>query len=444
MPSRFLLLLMVLYTAACAAPPAQAADLTPTPNHADCRMLLSGPIESGDYRTFVTLASKVFDEDPPESTANNTICLDSPGGSLVEGMKLSQHFFEHGIGTVIDRDAVCFSACALMFMMGRAEGPEVSFINRRLHIQGLLGFHRPSLHLPDAEGFNSRDIAESYDLAVTSVVDYLVLANKRAPWSDRAMVGQDLVEQIFATAGDDLYIIDTVEKAARWQIELIGVRYPETIDEERAYLACENTLQWETGLHEEPLNFVSITLASWGPGYAERLDAENGQQFNITSRKAGYANAGCVVSYVDKRLRICAEDQYTGVRIGSVPCEASNAQGYGWANRLSLWRPETPLPSLNDPWVPTVLSGTCEVRSAAGSLSDRETCSATISYGISEDNSGAQLFTWPSGSRTVVEYLESSYWLNSDAARLQYVDGYDTCIENQRTGNTFCFTAASK
>src|SRR5690606_32690653 len=143
--------------------------------------------------------------------------------------------YETGVGTVVRSGDLCASACALMFMMGRASGSEVSFINRKLHIGGVLGFHRPSLQLLTDDAFGSRDIEASYDMAVTSVVDYIVLANKTAPWSNQPMVLADLVERIFATPSDEMYFIDTVEQAARWDIELIGVRYPSAIDEERAY-----------------------------------------------------------------------------------------------------------------------------------------------------------------------------------------------------------------
>lgn len=423
--------------------PATAADIVVQQHDEFCKLQLSGPIEHGDFKKFVTLAKSVFTplEEVGESTSANTICLDSPGGLLVEGMRFARYFYDNGVGTVILKDQLCASACALMFTMGRAVGPEVSFTNRKLHIGGLLGFHRPSLHLPSDEAFGSRDIEASYDMAVDAVVEFVALANRTAPWSNRPMVLSDLVEKIFATPGNDMFFIDTVEKAARWNIELVGVRLPTAIDEERAYLACENALQWEVALHDDPLDFVGLNLGvAWGAAYSHRVPGPTGQRFAVTSAKAGYASAGCVVEFDDQGLRICGNDEYTGTTIGSGDCAPETTQRLRWVNPLALWPPTTKLVDMNAPWTPQVKEGTCTVHSAAGVLSDEEACVLGISFDYSEGQVAVtRTFVWPSGSLTRVRSVERSYQLNGDAAQTSYVEGQDACYVNSRTGNRFCF-----
>lgn len=423
--------------------PASAATVTPMPDQDTCRLLLSGPIEQGDFDRFLIAAKTAFVpiEDVGESTASNTMCLDSPGGSLLEGMQFARHFYENGVGTVVRSGDLCASACALMFMMGRAVGPEVSFISRKLHIDGALGFHRPSLRLPIDDAFDSRDLEASYDMAVTSVVDYIVLANKTAPWSNKPMVLSDLVERIFATPGDDIYFIDTVEKAVRWDIDLMGVRYPSQIDEERAYYACENALQWRVGLYEEPLDFVGLNLIGhWSSAYSYGVPSQGGQRFSVTSNKAGYASAGCLVDFSEQRLKICGNDEYTGTVIGAGTCADDAADGFEWVSPLLLWESKTKLNELNNPWVSATKSGRCQVHSANGRMIDNERCVASIAFDYTEgDVAVTKTFVWPSGSATRVRSSGSGHQVNGDLADTNYVEGQDACYVNSRTGNRFCF-----
>ncbi len=89
------------------------------------------------------IAATEFNGFDGESSSADTICLNSPGGSVLEGVKLAKQFYKQGVGTVIPAGAECHSMCAILFMMGIAQGPEVSFVNRKLHVTGTLGFHRP-------------------------------------------------------------------------------------------------------------------------------------------------------------------------------------------------------------------------------------------------------------------------------------------------------------
>lgn len=420
-----------------------AAVVVPVADNNDCKLLVYGAIEQGDFRKFVSAAQLSFVplDEVRESTSANTVCLDSPGGNLYEGMLFANYFYENGVGTVVREGELCASACALMFMMGRAAGPEVSFINRKLHINGRLGFHRPSLRLPAEDRFGSRDIEAFYDMAVTSVVDYIVLANKTAPWSNRPMVHSDLVERIFATPGDEMFFIDTVEKAARWDIDLIGVDIPTRIDEERAYYACENALQWNVALHESPLDFVGLNLQGyWTTPYSYQVSSEGGQRFDVTSSKAGYASAGCMVEFKDQTLSICAVDEYTATRLGDGICPADASSGFEWFTPLALWRPDTKLTELNAGWTPQSKTGVCQIHSANGQLTDRERCSADIRIEYSANNVGInRIFTWPTGNRTQVISFGQNHQINTDAANTNYVEGQDTCYTNSRTGNRFCF-----
>lgn len=120
---------VVATLAAASVTPSLAATFSVSRDPDVCKLVMSGAIEQGDLQRFIANAGLVFipEDEVGESTAANTVCLDSPGGSYVEGIKLAKHFYETGVGTVIRDGMECDSACALMFMMGRAKGTRGRF-----------------------------------------------------------------------------------------------------------------------------------------------------------------------------------------------------------------------------------------------------------------------------------------------------------------------------
>lgn len=426
--------------------PVQAATFLPPTNPDTCKLEISGIIEAGDLERFIAAAAPVFtpDEEVEESTAGNAVCLNSPGGSYIEGVKIAKHFYDKGVGTVIEDGKECNSACALMFMMGRADGAEVAFVNRKLHIGGTLGFHRPAMNLKPGGQYRSEDIQASYDVAVSSVVEFVVLANKIAPWSMTPMVKSDLIEQIFATPGDQLFYIDTVEKAARWDIELVGVNYPDSIDEARAYYACENILQWEVGRHEEKLDYTSVAISAYaGQPYSVHIPPiQDTRAFEVTSRKSGMESAFCLLSYNPGRLAACAIDGYTGVTFGRGSCGPEEVDNKVGVNALAIWKPDTPLREINRPWEPESIKVRCRVLSGSGAILDDEVCEGRVDMAYEAGVAATvQTFTWPSGNRSVVRLTDSTSQLNGDPAERKYIEGFTSCVVNSVTGNMLCIGA---
>ena len=77
--------------------------------------LLEGPIQGGETLALEALVGKL----PPNKSA--AIILNSPGGSLLEGMKLGGFFYRARIATfVLGYGGGCHSACAIAFLGGRA------------------------------------------------------------------------------------------------------------------------------------------------------------------------------------------------------------------------------------------------------------------------------------------------------------------------------------
>ena len=259
-----------------------------------CVVSIVGKIEPGDFEKFLAVAKVNFPGSDPATTEADTVCLDSPGGSLAEGVKFARYFYKEGVGTVIAEGQECYSACAIMFMMGKAEGSEeLTFINRKLHVHGKLGFHRPYLKIDLEEPINSKVLPDVYDGALQSALDLVAIANGPAPLSSSPMVKSDLIQLMLEHIGEDVLLIDTVDKAARWDIELIGVAPQKYLSEEQAYYSCQNSLQWRTGLTKDDIKYTPKTASEY-ESEISRIRSGKGIAYHVVGQNAGYFEAGCV------------------------------------------------------------------------------------------------------------------------------------------------------
>lgn len=129
--------------------PSIAARIVPVDDQ-NCQLSISRDIKKGDFKKFVSMA-KLFDV--------KTVCLNSPGGSWIEGVNISEYLMDNFIGTYIVENAECFSACALIFLGGARIGlqPKYNgngfekvkyrFPDRTMHVKSKVGFHAPFLSL---------------------------------------------------------------------------------------------------------------------------------------------------------------------------------------------------------------------------------------------------------------------------------------------------------
>lgn len=144
-----------------------------------CALVLSGRIEPGDAQLVQgALQSQNFDQVP-------VICLDSPGGSFIGGLELSQLFMHEGIGTYLRDSDECFSACAIAFLGGSAWG-DFRHAYRRLEPGSALGFHAPYL-VPVPGEYDHNVVAQAAQIAV-EVIRELINDRESLKISDRFVV----------------------------------------------------------------------------------------------------------------------------------------------------------------------------------------------------------------------------------------------------------------
>jgi PAN domain len=313
---------------ASAGATAEAATVTRV-DRPHCQYLLSGEIRSGDAERVqrVLLPSEVMRinkarEDSSEQPLP-TVCLDSNGGDYAEAVTLAQHFVRFGIGTVIDKGANCYSACALLFMAGTTfsddaisvpfDGDLAQFASkglgagwarsRRLHINAQLGFHAPFLKLDDASANYSREtVVAAYQAANLAVASFLDLARQHGAGSRDPLVKQGLIALMLRHGPTQMFEIDTVDKAGRWDIELIGYRVAPPASQRIARgRACHNVLLWSsdesaataTGANADAArDYDALVESHWAHGWSPKETPDHTDDFADQKRQVFTYSAG--------------------------------------------------------------------------------------------------------------------------------------------------------
>ncbi len=419
-----------------------------------CVLSLEGEIVSGDFSRLVEIAAKEFLGFDGESSARDTICLNSPGGNVTEGVKLAEFFYKNGVGTVIDEGAECYSMCAIMFMMGIAQGPEVTFVNRKLHIAGKLGFHRPFLALKKESLISTKALAVAHDVALEDMSKIMVLSNNLIPWSNSTMMRPDLIQEMLRHTGNDFFYVDTVEKAGRFEIELIGIPEQSVPPEERAYYACENSFHWQVGLMKDPVDVRKFKKpVTQDESVVKLLKISNGTgYYSVTSSDAGYSEAGCVIAINGNGLQGCGYNGMYNVLLGQGACTVDNFADRSWGiNQLASYRPGLTLKELGGTAasegatsrkaiIGAKVSATCAVFSTSGE-SEIEPCEATMNINVIVDNRRFDRyeFLWPTGNKTILARDGDFFTINGKPSIPYSDDGYTLCALNSETRNRFCF-----
>jgi hypothetical protein len=238
-----LALFLVLFLALTALfLPASALAATITPGGdaiMQCDATLTGEIRDGDADKLRSFAKQNGWEPAFAGSGSTdgirTLCLDSNGGSYLEGIELGNVIGSIGIRTAVGPDRTCESACALTFMYGTFRTFEdIILPERRLHPRGTLGFHAPGLVVPRGD-YTEDAVNDAYRVAIQSVER---LARMRG--MGQSIFPQALFLTILGTPPEEMRYVRTVQEAATWNIEVFPVGFP-TTDRHRAVLnACTN------------------------------------------------------------------------------------------------------------------------------------------------------------------------------------------------------------
>ena len=280
---------------------------------ADCNIYIKGDIVKGDFKKLFDLAAnekgliREFFNDEPQYW----LCLDSQGGSFLEGLQIAEFVIKYAIGTRVENNAVCFSSCANIFMAGTSRGEDWDHPRRLLHVGGRLGFHAPHLTLKDANLFSSHEAEKIFELANLLMSTFVRIYAHQSIFFDGPWIRPSLVGEMYYKAKNDLVLVDTVGAAGRWQIDLYG--HKELISTRSSVVqACLNFQAWTSDQQ------------------SERIDAKNLNIYlpkNEPDPKTGYYKVDtggmmdrfCLVKPDDKKFNICSVDDFKGTHIGRCP-----------------------------------------------------------------------------------------------------------------------------
>lgn len=231
-----------------------------------CNIRMTGEVVTGDAERFEALLAKHANQvaGDPELQGNPrivTLCLNSPGGSLAEAIKLAEAIrkprpFPRGTGipfvtTRLEAGARCESACAIVFMSGTIYDWQFPpYPARSMHPTARLGFHAPALSIAGGT-YTERHVNTAFGISIQSIASILrVLHVGETPdgkpyGGTERWIEASLLETMLRTPASSMRYIETVDDAGRWNIPVWPLP-PARLDYAAAGRACRNRLAWKS------------------------------------------------------------------------------------------------------------------------------------------------------------------------------------------------------
>ncbi|MBN7785241.1 hypothetical protein JYP51_09940 [Ponticoccus gilvus] len=205
-----------------------------------CTFQLRGEIAAGDAARLQALLEERFPRTHDELSA--VICLDSPGGSLDEGVRLAELFGRYPVSTVVPAGADCLSACAVAFMGGSFGWYEYLFNMRHMHPAARIGFHAPALEVADGD-YDAGSVKAAFGVAVEAIARIAGDLDTVPHSSTVNRFPRSLLAEMLKHKGEDYLWIETVEQAGVWDIGVITAAAP-AVSPDGLVVACKAATRW--------------------------------------------------------------------------------------------------------------------------------------------------------------------------------------------------------
>ncbi|NNE21844.1 MAG: hypothetical protein HKN11_04475 [Rhizobiales bacterium] len=392
------------------AEPTGAADIRPVDDPIfECGLEIVGTIDKGDSLKLKAALSGPAMKGRPDSEQGTLIpkrlCLDSPGGSYVEALKIARQIYAKA-GTAVRRGKACESACSVVFMAGSIapEDDRGVIADRFIHPLAKLGFHAPSLVVEEGQ-YSQQAVNKAYKIAINSVGQLMAIAgySKTPP---------TLIGAMLETPPDRMMYIDTVGEAARWLISVAPTVVPNKFSDITIVNACNNWYQYHTDV---------ISANGFFDSRKVRLSGVSAPK----KKRDGDSISGSLEGFGQEAASVCE----VTVSNGLTPSKSyGSSHNLGWItigkevglqyHPFMMFSRDTPLAGLardddrapqqvafesrNGPWINESV-GECFVFAGA-TMKDHERCAM-----VEQKQAGPGLsfksttrFVWPSGSKTVL------------------------------------------
>lgn len=391
-------------------------------NDTRCHYHLTGSIERGDLE-------KIKKYNEQEELKWKTICLDSPGGYLNEAILIAKYLIENYIGTRVDSGASCLSACAWVFMAGSTAGDEDrTLISRSMHPNGKLGFHAPSLTVPESVEITPNIISKSYNTAINTIaklVEDLFISNDINRFE---RVKYQLFLEFLKTPSEKIFYIDDVEKAGRWSIRIDPIKIEVKPSKEFLFRACLNASFWNDD--------KSAVKYYWDGEESFKVAIRDKYAYRLQIVVNPEYGPVCDIEF--------KTDSVGYIREFDISLDGNRIPAYefgGIDKRLILIDGSLPIKTLAKIYIENNIndigqeSHTCVVMNSIGSVIDREICSIENSE---IKNRKITYFIWPSGAKSVLDNNNGKLLFNGSEPEIVEKYSWAHCYKNSSTGNTFC------
>ena len=326
-----------------------AAEITDR-NFKDCAVQLDGEIVEGDFAKLKgVFSSKRLNDGNVEGELENNheeaLCLNSNGGSYIESRKIAEHVHKYAVPTRIGSEAECYSACALIFMAGRVRGDEFDNPARYLNVKGKLGFHAPYWSFDKEKNFSASEVMKLTQLQNILVADLIRFGSFSSTFSYKPDISISLLSDMYASGPDEFAMVDTIEKVARWGVDLEGYTYKVMLDKTKAVQLCLSFQAWSKD--ETAITSTYKKTLAYLVDHQMRVETYDGQSGKISFQvvdTGGYAAQYCLIEIqtaATEYQQICVKDDFSGRHLG----DCSENAGFNIPSYYSL-PPDTPIETL--------------------------------------------------------------------------------------------------
>lgn len=205
---RHMVLLQLLLSIGCHSG-VKPAEITTSMHEGKVQVRLSGDIEADDLNRIRIAAG---------TAEQYELVLDSGGGDFQAGLEIARHVASKRITTIVPENGACFSACAFIFLAGQSDisgelpENEIAAPSRYIFLSSKLGLHSPYL---EWDGPTSREVVEdAYEVAVRHISEIVSL-------TPTLNLDPQLLPTVLAKTRKQMFSIDTVEKAVRFDIPVV-------------------------------------------------------------------------------------------------------------------------------------------------------------------------------------------------------------------------------
>ena len=369
-----------------------------------CTHRFTGPFEKGDANIII-------------QAAPGLLCLDSPGGSLVEALKLTASMNSQTIATKIEADAACESACALVFMAGGFHPHESDKYRWRiLHPLGKLGFHAPDLEVAGG-AYTEQSVKKAYRLALKSVSETIANLVQRRGFGGSALKSS-LLGKMLETPAEAMFYVNTVDEAGQWEIDVGPIPKMGKPSIAQLVQGCVNAYAWRA---DEPAKFADQrSPENWWPDQAPNGVALKGRVMINELFETGCAFEVQATKPFDISMKF---DSGEAIHAHTLMFQNPNL------TLQDLHTGQTSSIAVNAP------SGICTIY-RNGSAVESEPCNHT--YRASQGQH-INTYEWPSGSKTVTVIKNNTLYINGVKTGYAETIQGQICVTNPKSGNQFCY-----